>query len=94
MVGKAIDLYFPDVSTEKLRNSALVRQVGGVGYYRRSGTMRLRPHRFGQCAALAARVVSSQMAKIFRDYRKTVGARLSRQDQILVASVKDRRPMR
>ena len=37
MVGKAIDLYFPDVSTEKIRNSALVRQIGGVGYYRRSG---------------------------------------------------------
>ena len=37
MVGKAIDLYFPDISTEKMRNSALVRQVGGVGYYRSSG---------------------------------------------------------
>src|SRR6476620_2046348 len=34
MVGKAIDLYFPDVSIEKIRDSALVRQVGGVGYYR------------------------------------------------------------
>ena len=33
ILGKAIDLYFPDVSTLKIRNSALVRQVGGVGYY-------------------------------------------------------------
>ena len=37
MAGKAIDLYFPDVPTEKMRNSALVRQVGGVGYYRSGG---------------------------------------------------------
>jgi uncharacterized protein YcbK (DUF882 family) len=37
MLGKAIDLYFPDVPTEKIRNSALVRQIGGVGYYRSAG---------------------------------------------------------
>ena len=37
MVGHAIDLYFPDVPTIKIRNSALVRQVGGVGYYRSGG---------------------------------------------------------
>lgn len=35
--GQAIDLYFPDVPTKKIRNSALVRQVGGVGYYADSG---------------------------------------------------------
>ena len=28
MTGKAIDLFFPDVPTIKIRNSALVRQVG------------------------------------------------------------------
>src|SRR5205085_12251150 len=33
MAGKAIDLFFPDVSTTQLRNSAMVRKVGGVGYY-------------------------------------------------------------
>jgi uncharacterized protein YcbK (DUF882 family) len=83
MVGKAIDLYFPDVPTEKLRNSALVRQVGGVGYYRGangfvhidSGKVRMWP-----------RLPPMQMAKIFRDYRKTIGARLNRDDQILVAT--------
>lgn len=37
MIGKAIDIYFPDVPTQKVRNSALVRQVGGVGYYPTSG---------------------------------------------------------
>jgi uncharacterized protein YcbK (DUF882 family) len=33
ILGRAIDLQFPDVPLERLRNSALVRQVGGVGYY-------------------------------------------------------------
>lgn len=37
MVGKASDVYFPDVTLKDLRNSALVRQMGGVGYYPRSG---------------------------------------------------------
>ncbi|MEL6225928.1 MAG: DUF882 domain-containing protein, partial [Pseudomonadota bacterium] len=33
MLGKAIDVHFPDVPVRQLRYSALVRQVGGVGYY-------------------------------------------------------------
>ena len=33
ILGKAADVHFPDVSIKKLRNSALVRQRGGVGYY-------------------------------------------------------------
>ena len=33
ILGRAIDLEFPDVPLERLRNSALVRQAGGVGYY-------------------------------------------------------------
>lgn len=37
ILGKAADIHFPDVPVKKLRNSALVRQVGGVGYYPRSG---------------------------------------------------------
>ena len=37
MRGQASDVYFPDVKLKDLRNSALVRQVGGVGYYPRSG---------------------------------------------------------
>ena len=31
--GKAIDFYFPDVPLSKIRNSALARGVGGVGFY-------------------------------------------------------------
>src|SRR5262249_18011233 len=71
------------IPTEKLRNSALVRQVGGVGYYRGangfvhidSGKVRMWP-----------RLPPMQLAKIFRDYRKTIGARINRDDQILVAT--------
>jgi hypothetical protein len=33
ILGRAIDIQFPDIPVERLRNSALVRQVGGVGYY-------------------------------------------------------------
>ncbi len=34
--GQAIDLYFPDVALKTLRESALIKQRGGVGYYPRS----------------------------------------------------------
>jgi len=34
MFGMATDVRFPDVSLERLRNSAMLRQRGGVGYYR------------------------------------------------------------
>lgn len=85
MVGKAIDLYFPDVSTEKLRNSALVRQVGGVGYYRSSGPSGF-VHIDSGKVRMWPRVAPNQLARIFRDYRKTVGARLNGNDQILVAT--------
>lgn len=37
ITGQAADVYFPDVPLSRLRNAALVRQVGGVGYYPRSG---------------------------------------------------------
>ena len=35
--GKAADIHFPDVPVKTLRNSALVQEVGGVGYYPTSG---------------------------------------------------------
>lgn len=37
MEGKASDIHFPDVPVKTLRNSALVQEVGGVGYYPTSG---------------------------------------------------------
>jgi uncharacterized protein YcbK (DUF882 family) len=86
MLGKAIDLYFPDVPTDKIRNSALVRQIGGVGYYRSAGG----PTGFIHIDSGRVRhwpfISPNQMAQIFRDYRRTIGARLNRQDQIMVAT--------
>lgn len=35
--GKAADIHFPDVPVKALRASALVQEVGGVGYYPTSG---------------------------------------------------------
>jgi len=86
MVGKAIDLYFPDVPTKKIRNSALVRKVGGVGYYRSSGG----PTGFvhldsGNVRHWGPAIGKTEMAQIFRDGRKTLGARLNRNDSIAVA---------
>lgn len=37
IAGKAADVFFPGVPLERLRNAALVRERGGVGYYPRSG---------------------------------------------------------
>ncbi len=37
ILGKAADIHFPDVDVKRLRNSALVREKGGVGYYPKSG---------------------------------------------------------
>ena len=86
MVGKAIDFYFPDVPTKKLRNSALVRKIGGVGYYRSSGG----PTGFvhldsGNVRQWGPAISKTEMAQIFRDGHKTLGARLNRKDSIAVA---------
>jgi uncharacterized protein YcbK (DUF882 family) len=77
MVGKAIEFYFPDVPTVKIRNSALVRKVGGVGYYRSAGG----PTGFlhvdsGSVRQWGPRISNSQMAQIVREGSKTVGRRM------------------
>jgi uncharacterized protein YcbK (DUF882 family) len=87
MVGKAIDLYFPDVPTVKIRNSALVRKVGGVGYYRSSGG----PTGFvhidsGNVRHWGPAISKSQWASIMKEGLKTVGRRVNRKDQVAVAS--------
>jgi uncharacterized protein YcbK (DUF882 family) len=88
MVGHAIDLYFPDVPTVKIRNSALVRQVGGVGYYSSGGG----PTGFlhidsGRVRHWGPAISSYQMAQIMRDYRRTVGARLNKDGMHAVPEV-------
>jgi uncharacterized protein YcbK (DUF882 family) len=84
--GKAIDLYFPDVSTERIRNSALVRMVGGVGYYRRGGGPKGFVHIDSGNVRHWPRLAPSKLARIFKDYRSTVGRRISRDDQVMIAS--------
>src|SRR6478736_4757363 len=37
ILGKAADIVFPDVAVKTLRNSALIQEWGGVGYYPTSG---------------------------------------------------------
>ena len=37
ILGRAADIHFPDVPVKALRNSALVQEAGGVGYYPTSG---------------------------------------------------------
>ena len=74
--GKAIDLYFPDVPVAKIRGSAIVRQAGGVGYYPRSGVSGF-VHIDSGNVRYWPRPSATQMADIVRDYRKTVGARMT-----------------
>ena len=73
-VGRSIDMFFPDVPLSRIRASAIVRKVGGVGYYPAgdggfvhidSGNVRYWP-----------RPSESQLASIFRDYKSTIGARM------------------
>jgi uncharacterized protein YcbK (DUF882 family) len=75
-LGKAIDIYFPDVSTKKMRNSALVRKVGGVGYYRKSaGPTGFLHVDSGKVRHWGPRISQREMASIFKQYKKTIGAR-------------------
>ena len=86
IAGKAIDIAFPDVPTIKMRNSALVRKVGGVGYY--TGRNSFLHVDSGSVRQWGPGISANEMASIFRDYRRTVGARLNRNDQLRVASAK------
>jgi uncharacterized protein YcbK (DUF882 family) len=73
ITGKAIDMYFPDVPLEKVRNSALVRQVGGVGYYPSSGGGFI--HIDDGNVRHWPRVSPTKLAQIYGEYARTVGAR-------------------
>jgi uncharacterized protein YcbK (DUF882 family) len=76
MRGKAIDFFFPDVNTKTIRNSALARGVGGVGYYRSSGG----PTGFlhadsGNVRHWGPKISRSQLASIIKEGRRTIGRR-------------------
>jgi len=87
MAGKAIDLFFPDVPTTSIRNSAMVRKVGGVGYYSgANGFVHIDSGRVRHWPRISA----SQFAQYLRDGARTVGRRMNRGgDTIMVATRED-----
>jgi uncharacterized protein YcbK (DUF882 family) len=79
MAGKAIDFYFPDIPTKKIRNAALFRKVGGVGYYRSSGG----PTGFmhldsGRVRHWGPRISPREMVAAVAEGRKVAGTRMKR----------------
>ena len=82
--GQAIDMYFPDVPISKVRGSALVRQVGGVGYYPRSGK-----HGFVHIDSGNVRhwprMSPTRLASVKRKHAKTVNARRYRKNTPVLA---------
>jgi uncharacterized protein YcbK (DUF882 family) len=86
--GKAIDFFFPDVPTTRIRNSALVRRVGGVGYYSSAGG----PTGFlhvdsGNVRHWGPGMGGSQMAGLLREGKKYVGKRLTGKQPMATTSV-------
>lgn len=67
--GRAIDLVFPDVPLVKLRNSALVKRRGGVGYYPRSGALGFVHVDTGRVRHWP-RMSKKRLASIFRKHKK------------------------
>ncbi len=74
MVGKAIDVYFPDVPLSRLRGSALARKIGGVGYYPRNGFVHIDSGNVRNWPRISA----GRLARIIRKNRRTIGARFAR----------------
>ncbi len=67
--GRAIDLVFPDVPLVKLRNNALVKRRGGVGFYPRSGAMGFVHVDTGRVRHWP-RMSKKRLASIFRKHKK------------------------
>ncbi|WP_181176434.1 DUF882 domain-containing protein [Mesorhizobium sp. B2-3-5] len=65
MLGKAIDFYIPGVPLEKLREAGLKMQMGGVGYYPRSGSPFV--HLDVGDARMWPRMSRRELASAFRD---------------------------
>ncbi len=90
MVGHAIDFYFPDVPTQKIRNVALAHQMGGVGYYRSAGG----PTGFlhvdsGHVRHWGPHISSVQMASALREGRKYMGKRVRGGNSDSIPEVQD-----
>jgi uncharacterized protein YcbK (DUF882 family) len=79
MKGNAIDFFFPDVATKKIRNVALAHRMGGVGYYSSAGG----PTGFihadsGNVRQWGPGMRGSQVASYIRDGQKYMGKRSGR----------------
>lgn len=72
--GRAIDLVFPDVPLVRLRNNALVKRRGGVGFYPRSGKLGFVHVDTGRVRHWP-RMSKARIAKIFQDHKKTKSAK-------------------
>ena len=94
MKGKAIDFFFPDVPTMKIRNTALARNVGGVGYYRSSaGPTGFLHADTGNKRYWGPGIGRSQMASALREGNKVIGKRLGRRGAaVQVASAEPETP--
>lgn len=82
ILGKAADIHFPDISVKTLRNSALVQEVGGVGYYPTSGVPFV--HVDTGNVRMWPRIPRLELAALFPDgktrYLPTDGKPISRED--------------
>ena len=74
MKGRAIDFYFPDVNTKKIRDMALAHGLGGVGYYRSSaGPSGFLHADSGNVRHWGPAISRSQLASIIKDNRRKIG---------------------
>jgi uncharacterized protein YcbK (DUF882 family) len=89
ILGKAIDINFPDVPTKKIRNIALVRKMGGVGYYPTSGPRGFVHVDSGNVRQWGPAISSTEMAQIFKDGQKVVGRRFTENTAIIATNVED-----
>lgn len=96
MKGKAIDFFFPDVPTAKIRNVALAHRMGGVGYYRSAGG----PTGFihadsGNVRQWGPGMRGSQVASYIRDGKRVIGKRYGKRlwssSQVASADTEDKK---
>jgi uncharacterized protein YcbK (DUF882 family) len=80
--GKAADVYFPDVPLKRLRENALLRESGGVGYYPRSGQYGFVHVDTGRVRHWP-RMSEQQLAALFRNKKNHTAPR--RESPLLVA---------
>ena len=85
--GKAIDFYFTDVPTITVRNIALARKFGGVGYYTGpSGFLHLDSGNVRQWGPF---ISDMQMAQIMSDGPKTIGRHSNQRSNSQLAAGSD-----